>query len=76
MGLVQHEGGPCGVLAAIQVMATFSIFLMNLRHAVHFPKSLKRSLFQKNAKWYLFAYLKVLKISSFHKIHSVMTKEI
>lgn len=24
MGLVQHEGGPCGVLAAIQVMATFS----------------------------------------------------
>jgi len=23
MGLVQHEGGPCGVLAAIQVIATF-----------------------------------------------------
>ena len=23
MGLVQHEGGPCGVLAAIQVMASF-----------------------------------------------------
>lgn len=22
MGLVQHEGGPCGVLAAIQVMSS------------------------------------------------------
>lgn len=26
MGLVQHEGGPCGVLAAIQVMILFLIF--------------------------------------------------
>lgn len=28
MGLVQHEGGPCGVLAAVQVMPCF----LNIAH--------------------------------------------
>ncbi|KDO83706.1 hypothetical protein CISIN_1g0083391mg, partial [Citrus sinensis] len=27
MGLVQHEGGPCGVLAAIQVILQFLILV-------------------------------------------------
>src|SRR5262245_44508406 len=28
MGLVQHEGGPCGVLATIQVMLSFTLFYL------------------------------------------------
>jgi hypothetical protein len=30
MGLVQHEGGPCGVLATIQVIPRFLIMLFFL----------------------------------------------
>jgi len=39
MGLVQHEGGPCGVLAAIQVIVTFI-------YIVHFSDLFKKSIFQ------------------------------
>lgn len=37
MGLVQHEGGPCGVLATIQVMATF-FSIAFLWHSIYFSK--------------------------------------
>lgn len=37
MGLVQHEGGPCGVLATIQVMAIFFI-IAYLWQTIHFSE--------------------------------------
>ena len=36
MGLVQHEGGPCGVLATIQVIPRFLILLFLLVSLVKF----------------------------------------
>jgi len=55
MGLVQHEGGPCGVLAAIQVMATFFNISYELEACCPFSKITEKVPISNNAKWHLFA---------------------
>lgn len=43
MGLVQHEGGPCGVLAAIQVTILYSFTSqakLDINYAFHFSRLL------------------------------------
>jgi hypothetical protein len=51
MGLVQHEGGPCGVLATIQViprfliMLFFSVFVSMFNQFLYYVYSMDKSSF-------------------------------